>query len=111
VNPNDKAHRGNGLSGRRGYLLKDSVENILVEAIRRVPRGQTFFDPGIVDDVPEPRRAPRTGRSEAPAADRGGARDPAGAWRKKAIWGTLPVNEQAEARVPAVSRAKVRSGP
>ena len=52
---NDKHYVSRSIEfGARGYLLKDSVENILVEAIRCVHRGQTFFDPEIVDYVPEP---------------------------------------------------------
>jgi two-component system response regulator NreC len=34
-------------SGARGYLLKDSVENDLVEAIKAVTEGKAFFSPEI----------------------------------------------------------------
>ncbi len=34
-------------AGARGYLLKDSVEGDLIEAIRRVHGGKTFFSPEI----------------------------------------------------------------
>lgn len=36
-------------AGARGYLLKDSVEEDLVEAVRAVRSGQTFFSPAIAD--------------------------------------------------------------
>src|SRR5579863_7576373 len=34
-------------AGARGYLLKDSAEGDLIEAIRRVSEGKTFFSPEI----------------------------------------------------------------
>jgi two-component system, NarL family, response regulator NreC len=34
-------------AGARGYLLKDSAEGDLIEAIRRVSSGRTFFSPEI----------------------------------------------------------------
>jgi len=34
-------------AGARGYLLKDSAEGDLIEAIRRVGDGKTFFSPEI----------------------------------------------------------------
>jgi two-component system response regulator NreC len=34
-------------AGARGYLLKDSAEGDLIEAIRRVNSGKTFFSPEI----------------------------------------------------------------
>ena len=34
-------------AGGRGYLLKDSAEHDLIEAIRTVSRGKTFFSPAI----------------------------------------------------------------
>ncbi len=34
-------------AGARGYLLKDSAEGDLIEAIRAVTRGKTFFSPEI----------------------------------------------------------------
>jgi DNA-binding NarL/FixJ family response regulator len=36
-------------AGARGYLLKDSVEEDLVEAVRAVCSGRTFFSPLIAD--------------------------------------------------------------
>ena len=36
-------------AGARGYLLKDSVEEELVRAIRAVRSGQTFFSPAIAE--------------------------------------------------------------
>jgi DNA-binding NarL/FixJ family response regulator len=36
-------------AGARGYLLKDSVEEDLVEAIREIRCGRTFFSPAIAD--------------------------------------------------------------
>jgi DNA-binding NarL/FixJ family response regulator len=36
-------------AGASGYLLKDSVEEDLLEAIRAVRSGQTFFSPAIAD--------------------------------------------------------------
>jgi DNA-binding NarL/FixJ family response regulator len=36
-------------AGARGYLLKDSVEEELVQAIRAVRAGQTFFSPAVAD--------------------------------------------------------------
>lgn len=35
-------------NGARGYLLKDSAENILVDAIHSLHQGRTFFDPGVL---------------------------------------------------------------
>src|SRR5580658_5634636 len=34
-------------AGARGYLLKDSAEGDLIDAIRRVSEGKTFFSPEI----------------------------------------------------------------
>ncbi len=36
-------------AGARGYLLKDSVEEELVQAIRAVRSGQTFFSPAVAE--------------------------------------------------------------
>ena len=34
-------------AGARGYLLKDSAESDLIEAVRKVNEGRTFFSPAI----------------------------------------------------------------
>ena len=36
-------------AGARGYLLKDSAEEELIDAVRAVSKGQTFFSPKIKD--------------------------------------------------------------
>src|SRR5690348_17052503 len=40
-------------AGAKGYLLKDSAEGDLIEAIRAVTRGKTFFSPEITKMLAE----------------------------------------------------------
>src|ERR671926_693227 len=38
-------------AGARGYLLKDSIDNDLVSAVRAVARGEGYLSPGVSDAV------------------------------------------------------------
>ncbi|MDA1188145.1 MAG: response regulator transcription factor [Chloroflexi bacterium] len=49
--PDDSAVMGSIMAGASGYLLKQARGNDLVDAVRRVGRGESLLDPGVTQGV------------------------------------------------------------
>ncbi len=58
-------------AGAQGYLLKDVDERELVEAVRRVARGEALMDPGLASRLlDEFRRLSRAARPSSSTSSR-----------------------------------------